>query len=135
MKAPLIIALSVMLVVLARGQSLYQSGTFPPGKVYTELDLPALVGQSFVDPAYLVGRFVFVGIQQGSYIISTFTETSDGVHFGKIVIGVHFFGNIPPTLAAGKLIRPTSDNPLVLRRVSDGGNGYIVVFSESWSAP
>jgi hypothetical protein len=118
---------------------LYASGRFPSGRVYTEGDLDALVGQAIQTPSYLIGRFMYLGESHGARVFSTFApaETNpDEVAFGKVLIKVRFRGNVPPGLAVGKAIEPTLEDPLTLKRVWRSADGkYLVVAAESWSAP
>jgi hypothetical protein len=119
--------------------TLYASGQFPVGHVYTEGDLESLVGQTFSTPAYLAGRFLYVGFVHGQHVFSTFTPglaNSDHVVFGKTLIVVKFWGNAPPNLTAGTAIVPTAEEPLTLLRVSRSADGsYLLVQAESLSEP
>ena len=44
----------------------YAAGRFPDGKIYQESDLAGLVGTALPDPSYLVGRFVYLGLINGT---------------------------------------------------------------------
>jgi hypothetical protein len=118
---------------------LYPSGKFPSGHVYSEGDLDALVGQAFSSPAYLIGRFMYLGESHGAHVFSTFAQAAtnpDEIAFGKVLIKVRFRGNVPPGLAVGKAIEPTPEDPLTLKRVLRSQDGkYLLVDAESWSAP
>jgi hypothetical protein len=118
---------------------LYAAGQFPAGHVYQEGDLESLAGQTLNSPAYLVGRFMYLGESHGARVFSTFAvgETNpDEIAFGQVLIVVRFQGNVPPGLSVGKAIAPTSEDPLTLKRVWRSQDAkYLLVDAESWSAP
>jgi hypothetical protein len=118
---------------------LYASGRFPSGRVYTEGDLDALVGHEIQAPAYLTGRFMYLGESHGARVFSTFAPAAtnpDEIAFGQVLIKVRFRGNVPPGLAVGKAIVPTPQDPLTLKRVwRSQDSKHLLVDAESWSAP
>jgi hypothetical protein len=116
---------------------LYAAGRYPAGQAYSEQDLPNLVGQTFNSPAYLVGRFIYLGSNRNKVsVFSTFSSGAEGISFGRALVGVTFFHNAPPGLQQGKLISPTAEEPLVIRRVSRSADGrYLLVETECWSLP
>lgn len=114
----------------------YASGQFTAGTIYQESDLAGLVDVALPDPSYLVGRFVYLGLINGRQVFSSFTQSADGIAFGKTLINVTFFGNVPPGLSMGKLIVSTPAEPLTIKRVSRSTDGaLLLVAAESWSLP
>ena len=116
----------------------YASGQFPGGRIYQESDLDCLVGTALPDPSYLVGRFVYLGLINGKHVFSSVTPgpNANDIIFGKALIDVAFFGNVPPGLAAGKVIVAAPVEPLTIQRVSRSATGaLLLVAAESWSLP
>jgi hypothetical protein len=124
--------------VAQQNQSLYASGEFPAGHVYGELELEGLVDKTLSSPCYLIGRFAFLGMRNGEHVFSTFgrgfLDTND-IAFGKTLIAVKFFGNDPPGLKVGKMIWPTTADPLTIKSVRRSDDGFVLVAAESWSTP
>jgi hypothetical protein len=138
--AALVLVLFAPLAVPASAQTpqpLYAAGQFPAGQAYSEQDIPSLVGQTFSSHAYLVGKFAYLGVNRnGVSVFSTFSSGAEGISFGRALVGVTFFHNAPPGLQQGKLISPTAEEPLVIRRVSRSADGrYLLVETECWSLP
>jgi hypothetical protein len=117
----------------------YAAGQFPDGKIYQESDLAGLVGTALPDASYLVGRFVYLGLINGQRVFSSFApgpNNADAITFGKALIDVAFFGNVPRGLAVGKVIVATPAEPLTIKRVTRSANGaLLLVAAESWSLP
>jgi hypothetical protein len=121
-----------------QAETLYASGHFPPGHVYTESDLKALIGHSLADPSYLIGRFVFLGERNGVDVFSTFTQgllKSDDIAFGQTLLAVRFFHNVPPNLRIGTEINATNAAPLTIKAVGRSTEGFLLVKTECWVAP
>jgi hypothetical protein len=117
---------------------LYAHGFFPPGQLYGEGDLQNLIDKTLQEPAYLIGIFVYLGNIQGHETFSNYTEglLNDGrIAFGRILIQVKFYDNRPPGLAIGKAIVATPAEPLTLKSVRPANGGYLIVETESRSAP
>jgi hypothetical protein len=118
--------------------TLYVSGAFPPGRIYDESQIGELVDKTLANPSYLIGSFVFLGIRNGEHVFSTFSHgllDTDDIAFGKILIAVKFFGNVPPGLDVGKVIGPTTADPLTIKSVRRSDDGFVLVATESWSTP
>jgi hypothetical protein len=119
-------------------QPLYAAGKFPAGRVYVESELQGLVGKSFSAPVYLIGRFAYLGQRHGVEVFSTFTRgllNDTDIAFGRTLIGVKFFDNLPPGLTVGKMISATAENPLTVKSVRRSDDNFLLVQTESWSAP
>ena len=117
-------------------QILYASGQFPTGHVYGESELEGLVDKALPNPSYLIGRFVFLGVRNNQHVFSTFSQGAlnpDDIAFGKTLISVKFFGNVPPRLEIGTAINATDKDPLTVKSVRRSGDGFILVVAESWS--
>jgi hypothetical protein len=118
-----------------QAQTLYVSGQFPPGHVYTESELNALIAQPLTNPSYLVGRFVFLGERNGTNVFSTFARKADNIVFGKTLLAVRFFNNVPPNLRVGTEITATPSAPLTIKAVGRSTEGLLLVKTECWVAP
>jgi hypothetical protein len=121
-----------------QAQTLYGRGQFPPGHVYAESDLKALIGHPLANPSYLVGRFVFLGERNGLDVFSTFTQgllKSDDIAFGQTLLAVRFFNNVPPNLRIGTEINATSAAPLTIKAIGRSTEGLLLVKTECWVAP
>jgi hypothetical protein len=119
-------------------QTLYVSGQFPQGQVYAESDLKSLIGHPLGNPSYLIGRFVFLGEQNGAYVFSTFTQgllRANDIAFGHTLLAVTFFNNVPPNLRIGAEINATSAAPLTIKAVGGSTEGFVLVKTECWVAP
>jgi hypothetical protein len=124
--------------VAQQNQSLYASGEFPAGHVYGELELDGLVDKTLSSPSYLIGRFAFVGMRNGEHVFSTFSRgllDKDDIAFGKTLIAVKFFSNVPPGVEIGKVIWATTADPLTIKSVRRSEDGFVLVAAESWSTP
>jgi len=132
-------AAAVILITSAcasvQAETLYVSGQFPPGYVYTESDLNGLIGHPLTNPSYLVGRFVFLGERNGTNVFSTFTRKSADIVFGKTLLAVRFFNNVPPNLRVGREINATPAAPLTIKAVGRSTEGLLLVQTECWVAP
>jgi hypothetical protein len=126
--------------------SLYEQGHFPAGLIYTENDIPKLVGKTFTQPAYLVGQFMYKGEFGDRALFGNFSARelleSGNVAFGNDVIAVRFFSsedgrtNRPFNLEPLKALAPFDANPLVIRRILLANDGiHLVVDAECWSTP
>lgn len=117
----------------------YAAGQFPEGTVYQESDLPGLVGANLPEAAYLVGRFVYLGLINGRQLFSTYRPgltDPNGIAFGNVLVAVTFHGNLPPGLQLGRVIVSAPSEPLNLVRVGWTQDGQrIFVEAESRSLP
>ena len=117
-------------------------GHFPPGYLYTAADLPRLVGRQLPtsNPHYLIGKFTYLGDQQGQ---ATFTPFSFTPAFPAMkapplkgtVLRVRFYGNMPRKLRVGAVIAPNPRSPLTLKRVIRATNGAVLAEAEYWGTP
>ncbi len=101
----------------APAQTNGETGQSTDGHVYTETSVDALVNHQIDIPAYLVGKFIYLGQRNGMYVFSTFTQTEKELVFGKALVSVKFFNSAPVGLDVGKIIAPTPDNPLTIASV------------------
>jgi hypothetical protein len=138
MKYKILVLLSLLSAGHAMSQEshpLYSSGHFPPGHVYVESELDGLVDKVLPSPSYLTGEFVYLGTAHGQHVFSTFKPQGQEIAFGKTLIAVAFFNNVPPRLGIGTAISATPDTPLTVKSVHRSGDGFILVEAESQSAP
>lgn len=119
--------------------ALYAAAQFPAGQVYQESDLSALVGTELPTPAYLTGKFVYLGLINGRQLFATYRPgliDPNGISFGNVLIAVAFHDNAPLGLQIGKVIVSTAQEPLNLLRVSRSQDGqHLFVEAESRSLP
>ena len=116
-----LIALALLAAVSGVGHATAQTkgetGQFTDVPVYTESSVEALVDHQIANPAYLVGKFIYLGQRNGLYVFSTFSQTEKELVFGRALIAVRFFDSALPGLDVGKIISPTPDNPLTITSV------------------
>jgi hypothetical protein len=118
-------------------------GHFPPGYLYTAADLPRLVGRQLPTsgPNYLIGKFTYLGDQQGQAIFTpfSFTPAFPTVKTPSLkettVLRVRFHDNVPRKLRVGAVIAPNPRSPLTLKRVIRASNGALLAEAEYWGTP
>jgi len=86
----LLLALSIAGNAMAQEHQLYAAGHFPSGHLYVESDLEGLVGQALPDPSYLIGKFAFLGISNGSYTFAPLERVTSPKARSLVLISVTF---------------------------------------------
>jgi hypothetical protein len=114
--------------------TLYEPGHFPLGNTYVAEQAIALKEGTLPDPTYITGRFLCLENHADQALFTTFSQESDRLVFGKLVLSVTFFGNCPPRLHAGSVISPDSRDPLTIKAVFHRSD-LTVVTAESRSLP
>lgn len=130
----------IALPTFSQEHPLYTSGHFPSGQFYDETSIETLIGKAIPNPSYLVGRFVYLPSEEETEDLKFFTSFAPGltnptgISFGQVLIGVKFLNNAP-ALALGKVIVPTSNDPLTIKTVRRSKDGkHVWIETESWSA-
>jgi hypothetical protein len=113
----------------------YAAGRFPDGPRYDADQLGALINQPLAQPAYLVGKLVYLKRVDPWEIFCNYDPTSSMPPFGRALVAVRFFDNAPRGLAPGKLINVFPAEPLALRRVGRADDGAPLAVAECWSLP
>ena len=117
------------------GPQQYAAGQFPDGPRYGADQLGALIDQPLAQPAYLVGKLVYLKRVDVWEIFCNYDLKSPMPPFGRALVAVRFFDNAPRGLAPGKLIDVFPAEPLALRRVGRADDGAPLAVAECWSLP
>ena len=117
------------------GPRQYAAGQFPEGPRYWPGQLEALIDQPLAQPAYLVGKLVYLKRVDPWEIFCNYDLKSPMPPFGRALVAVRFFDNAPRGLAPGKFIDVFPAEPLALRRVGRADDGAPLAVAECWSLP